>query len=119
MAICDFVILPSIDETQSGTLARIIALNKPYVTTAPMEGLSSQTVCSEGGMLFTDKATLKRSIMRLATSEKTRWKLGENLKRYLDHVVSWEIVAERYYKAYTMANRASTGKLSIDIPPEF
>ena len=26
MALCDFVVLPSVDETQSGTLARIIAL---------------------------------------------------------------------------------------------
>ncbi len=119
MAICDFVILPSIDETQSGTLARIIALNKPYITTSPMEGLSSQTVSSEGGLPFTDKPTLRRAVMRLATSEKTRWKLGENLKRYLDQVVSWEIVAGQYYKAYAMANGATTGHLSIDIPAEF
>ena len=119
MAICDFVILPSIDETQSGTLARIIALNKPYITTSPMEGLSSQTVSSEGGLLFTDKATLRRAVMRLATSEKTRWKLGENLKRYLDNVVGWEVVARQYYEAYEMANEAKAGRLSIDIPPEF
>jgi 1,2-diacylglycerol 3-alpha-glucosyltransferase len=119
MAICDFVILPSIDETQSGTLARIIALNKPYITTSPMEGLSSQTVSSEGGLQFTDKATLRRAVMRLATSEKTRWKLGENLKRYLDNVVGWEVVARQYYEAYEMANEAKAGRLSIDIPPEF
>ena len=119
MAICDFVILPSIDETQSGTLARIIALNKPFITTAPMEGLSSQTVSSEGGLLFTDKRTLKRGIMRLATSERTRWKYGENLKRYLDQVVSWEKVAGLYYKAYAMASQAQAGKVTIDIPPEF
>ena len=44
MAISDFIVLPTIDETQSGTLARIIALNKPYITTAPMEGLTAQTL---------------------------------------------------------------------------
>lgn len=119
MAICDFVVLPSIDETQSGTLARIIALNKPYITTAPMEGLSSQTVSSEGGLMFTDMDSLKRDIMRLATSEKTRWKLGENLKRYLDNVVSWDVVAGQYYQAYEMANEAKAGRLSIDIPAQF
>jgi len=113
MAICDFVVLPSIDETQSGTLARIIALNKPYITTAPMEGLSSQTVSSEGGLLFTDKATLRRAVMRLATSEKIRWKLGENLKRYLDNVVSWEVVAGQYYEAYESTfRRSSSGNRS-------
>ena len=36
MAICDFIVLPSMDETQSCTLARVIALNKPFITTAPM-----------------------------------------------------------------------------------
>ncbi|MFW6181115.1 MAG: hypothetical protein ACOC8N_05145 [Spirochaetota bacterium] len=49
MAICDFIVLPSTDETQSGTLARIIALNKPFITTAPVEGLTAQTLESEGG----------------------------------------------------------------------
>ena len=119
MAICDFVVLPSIDETQSGTLARIIALNKPYITTAPMEGLSSQTVSSEGGLMFTDKGSLKRGIMRLSTSEKLRWKLGENLKRYLDDTVSWEVVAKQYYRAYELASEAKAGRISIDIPAEF
>ena len=48
MAICNFVVLPSVDETQSGTLARVIALNKPYVTTALMEGLTAQMIVSGG-----------------------------------------------------------------------
>ncbi len=60
MAVCDFIVLPSTDETQSGTLARIIALNKPFVTTAPMEGLTTQTLESEGGLLFTTKEMLRR-----------------------------------------------------------
>jgi glycosyltransferase involved in cell wall biosynthesis len=51
MAVCDFIVLPSTDETQSGTLARIISVNKPYITTAPMEGLTAQTLESEGGLL--------------------------------------------------------------------
>ncbi|MFW6115293.1 MAG: hypothetical protein ACOC6E_03245 [Thermodesulfobacteriota bacterium] len=55
MGVCDFIVLPSTDETQSGTLARIIALNKPYITIAPMEGLTAQTLESEGGLLFTTK----------------------------------------------------------------
>ena len=119
MAVCDFVILPTVDETQSGTLARIVALNKPYVTTVPMEGLSSQTVSSEGGLLFTDMPTLKRAIIRLATSEKLRWKLGENLKRYLENVASWEIVARQYDDAYAMAGQAKADNARIDIAPDF
>src|SRR5262249_37559534 len=38
MACFDVVALPSLDETQSGTLARIFALGKPYITSAPLEG---------------------------------------------------------------------------------
>ena len=76
MAVCEFVVLPSIDETQSGTLARIIALNKPFITTAPMEGLTAQTLESGGGLLFTTKAM---HVMRIlgwtfrSTSSRT-WK---------------------------------------------
>lgn len=111
MAICDFIVLPSTDETQSGTLARIIALNKPYITTAPMEGLTAQTLESDGGLLFTTKEMLRSKVIRLATDESLRMELGGNLKRYLDNKVSWEVVARQYNEAYMLARRAtSTGK---------
>jgi 1,2-diacylglycerol 3-alpha-glucosyltransferase len=111
MGACDFIVLPSTDETQSGTLARIIALNKPYITTAPMEGLTTQTLESEGGLLFTTKAMLKEKVIRLACDERLRLELGENLKRYLDEVVSWELITKQYNEAYRLAREAKkTGK---------
>lgn len=114
MAICDFIVLPSTDETQSGTLARIIALNKPYITTAPMEGLTAQTLESEGGLLFTTKEMLRRKVVKLATDEGLRLELGENLKRYLDHVVGWEVVARQYNEAYKLARKAArTGQPAV------
>ena len=119
MAICDFIVLPSTDETQSGTLARIIALNKPYVTTAPLEGLTAQTLESGGGLLFTNKKMLREQVVRLACDENLRMELGWKLKQYLDTVVSWEVVAAQYYEAYDLARSAvSTGK-SVVLPPEF
>lgn len=111
-AICDFVILPSIDETQSGTLARIIALNKPYITTAPLEGLTSQTIESNGGLLFTDKESLKRNIIRLSSSENLRRYFGNNLKWYLENRVSWEIVAQQYFDVY---KRAQDGNVNFPL----
>ncbi|MGB2938193.1 MAG: hypothetical protein WBD05_08375, partial [Phycisphaerae bacterium] len=119
MAVCDFVVLPTVDETQSGTLARIIALNKPYITIAPMEGLTSQTIESEGGLLFTDKEGLRRQVLRLACDEGLRMQLGENLKRYLEEVVSWEVVVKQYAQAYRLARRAEAGKEKVAIPAEF
>lgn len=119
LAICDFVVLPSLDETQSGTLARIIALNKPYITTAPLEGLTSQTVESEGGLLFTDKATLRRAILRLASDESLRWEMGYNLYRYLMEKVSWEVVAKQYLEAYGLARGAALDGEQIQIDSEF
>ena len=119
MALCDFVVLPSIDETQSGTLARIIALNKPYVTTAPMEGLTSQTLESGGGLLFTDRTSLRQRIVRLATEEQLRWTLGENLKWYLDNVVSWELVAEQYVELYELARRSRRTGEPVFFPADF
>jgi len=119
MAVCDFIVLPSTDETQSGTLARIIALNKPYVTTAPMEGLTAQTLESSGGLLFTTKEMLKRHVIELACNEEARMRMGESLKRYLDEVVSWEVVVGQYDEAYQLARQAKKTRKPILLPLEF
>jgi 1,2-diacylglycerol 3-alpha-glucosyltransferase len=119
MAICDFIVLPSTDETQSGTLARVIALNKPYITTAPMEGLTAQTLESEGGLLFTNKAMLRDKVIKMACDEQLRLELGNNLKRYLDNVVSWEVVARQYNEAYELAAKAKQAGMRVLLDPEF
>ncbi|MFV1951019.1 MAG: glycosyltransferase [Nitrospinota bacterium] len=119
MAICDFIVLPSLDETQSGTLARIIALNKPFITTAPMEGLTAQTLESGGGRLFTNKAMLREEVIHMACDEEMRMELGNKLKRYLDEVVSWEIVAKQYDEAHNLAiEEKRTGK-KVQLALEF
>jgi glycosyltransferase involved in cell wall biosynthesis len=119
MAVCDFIVLPSTDETQSGTLARIIALNKPYITTAPMEGLTAQTLENEGGLLFTTKDMLKKHVIRLATDEALRLQMGENLKAYLDNVVSWNVVADQYNEAYDLARQSARSAKPVLLPLEF
>ncbi|MFX1364848.1 MAG: hypothetical protein ACFFCE_07365 [Promethearchaeota archaeon] len=119
MAICDFIVLPTIDETQSGTLARIISLNKPYITVAPMEGLTAQTLESEGGLLFTTKKMLRDKVVQLACNENLRLKLGENLKKYLDTIVSWEIVAQQYNYAYELAIEAKRTDKKVVLEKEF
>ena len=119
MAVCDFIVLPSTDETQSGTLARIIALNKPYITTAPMEGLTAQTLESGGGLLFTTKEMLKNHVIELACNEHARMRMGENLKRYLDNVVAWPIVVEQYAEAYRLARKAKKTEKRVALPLEF
>jgi glycosyltransferase involved in cell wall biosynthesis len=119
MAVCDFIVLPTTDETQSGTLARIIALNKPYIATAPMEGLTAQTLESGGGLLFTNRQMLKDSVIRLACDEELRMELGSRLKQYLDEVVSWDVVAEQYNDAYYMARDAKHADQLVDLPKEF
>jgi len=119
MAICDFILLPSLDETQSGTLARIIALNKPYITTAPMEGLTSQTVESKGGLMFSNVHTLKDAILKLACDEPLRFMLGGNLRKYLDNVVSWDVIAQKYNRAYKLASDEIREHKEISIPFHF
>ena len=119
MAVCDFIVLPSTDETQSGTLARIIALNKPYVTTAPMEGLTAQTIECEGGLLFTNKQNLREAVIRLACDEPLRLQFGHNLKNYLDQVVSWDVVAGQYETAYDLASKAKNNGHTVELSLEF
>ncbi|MBW2108800.1 MAG: glycosyltransferase [Deltaproteobacteria bacterium] len=119
MAVCDFIVLPSTDETQSGTLARIIAMNKPFITTAPLEGLTAQALESEGGLLFTTKQMLRDKVIKMACDEALRLSLGENLKHYLEHVVSWEVVAEQYTEAYRLARKAQKTGRPVVLDPEF
>ena len=119
MALCDFIVLPSTDETQSGTLARIIALNKPYITTAPMEGLTAQTIECGGGMLFTNKELLKRQVIELACNEGLRMEYGERLKQYLENVVSWDVVAKQYNEAYELARDAKKTGKPVTLPKEW
>lgn len=119
MAICDFIVLPSTDETQSGTLARVISLNKPFITTAPMEGLTAQALESEGGLLFTDRRMLCRNVIRLACDPQLRSTLSQNLRRYLDTVVSWEVVARQYAQAYELAGEATRSSHTVELPMEF
>ena len=119
MACCDFVVLPTIDETQSGTLARIIALNKPFVTTAPMEGLTAQALESGGGVLFSTKEMLQENVIRLACDEELRMELGDNLKQYLERVVSWRVVAGQYDEAYELARHATRTGEKVVLQPEF
>ncbi|MFW6303325.1 MAG: glycosyltransferase [Candidatus Sumerlaeota bacterium] len=119
MAVCDFIVLPSTDETQSGTLARIIALNKPYLTTAPMEGLTTQTLESKGGLLFTTRQMLRDQVIKLASEPDLRMELGANLKDYLDKVVSWDVVAEQYNEAYEIAADAKKKGVRVELTPEF
>jgi glycosyltransferase involved in cell wall biosynthesis len=119
MAVCNFIVLPTVDETQSGTLARIIALNKPYITTAPLEGLTAQTLENKGGLLFTNKQMLKEKVIRLACDKDLRKELSENLKKYLKEVVSWEITAKKYKKAYRLARLQKIAGEEIDLPSDF
>jgi len=119
MACCDFVVLPTIDETQSGTLARIIALNKPFITTAPMEGLTAQALESGGGLLFSTKEMLRRHVVTLACDEDLRMRLGEDAKRYLEEVASWEVVAEQYDQAYEIARESNRTGVKPVLPSEF
>jgi len=119
MSVCDFIVLPSTDETQSGTLARVISLNKPYATTAPMEGLTAQTLESRGGLLFTTKQMLRECVIKLACDEGLRMELGNNLKTYLDNVVSWDVVAGQYNEAYRLASEANHSGTPVELPKEF
>jgi len=119
MAVCDFIVLPSTDETQSGTLARVIAANKPFITSAPMEGLTAQTLESEGGLLFTTKEMLRQKVIRLACKPEVRRELAENVRRYLGNEVSWEIVAGQYDEAYRLARKAKQSRQKVELPLEF
>jgi glycosyltransferase involved in cell wall biosynthesis len=84
-----------------------------------MEGLTAQTLESEGGLLFTTKKMLRDQVIRMACDEELRLKLGENLKKYLDQVVSWDLVAEQYNEAYELARQSIASGQAVVLPLEF
>jgi glycosyltransferase involved in cell wall biosynthesis len=84
-----------------------------------MEGLTTQTLESEGGFLFTTKEMLRRKLIRLASDERLRHELGNNLRRYLDTVVSWDVVTGQYDEAYTLAREAVQSGKPVELPAEF
>ncbi|MHA1489438.1 MAG: hypothetical protein ACTSRI_07265 [Promethearchaeota archaeon] len=45
--------------------------------------------------------------------------LGENLKNYLEKVVLWEIIADKYNQAYDLARNAKISGIPVIIEPEF
>jgi two-component SAPR family response regulator len=62
---------------------------------------------------------LKRQVITLACDEDVRMRLGSNLKKYLDEVVSWEVVAGQYDQAYELARRAQQTNEPVALPMEF
>ena len=57
--------------------------------------------------------------LRLACDERLRHELGNNLRRYLDTVVSWDVVTGQYDEAYALAREAVRSGKAIELPPEF
>jgi glycosyltransferase involved in cell wall biosynthesis len=84
-----------------------------------MEGLTVQTLDSEGGLLFTTKQMLKEKVIRLACNKNLREDFSKNLKKYLDEVVSWEIVAKKYKHAYKLARLKKIKSIDVNLPPDF
>nr|HQH74389.1 hypothetical protein [bacterium] len=61
----------------------------------------------------------RRQVIKLAEDEGLRLRLGDNLKRYLDHVVSWEIVARQYNEAYQLARASVQSGQPVVLDLEF
>jgi hypothetical protein len=84
-----------------------------------MEGLTAQTLESEGGLLFTSKKMLKEKVIKLACNKNMRIEFSNNLKKYLNEVVSWEIVVKQYKYAYKLARLKKIKSVEVNLPPDF
>jgi 1,2-diacylglycerol 3-alpha-glucosyltransferase len=62
---------------------------------------------------------LRDHVVRMACDEQLRLHLGENLKKYLDEVVSWELVANQYNEAYELARQSVATGRPVELPLEF
>jgi 1,2-diacylglycerol 3-alpha-glucosyltransferase len=62
---------------------------------------------------------LRDQVITMACDEKLRMQLGENLKKYLDQVVSWELIAKQYNEAYELARQSFASGQAVELPLEF
>ena len=83
--------------------------------TAPLAGLATQTLESGGGRLFASANMLREAVLRLACDEPLRLRLGNELKAYLENVVSWDVVARQYGQAYAAAHEAKLCGSTVDL----
>jgi hypothetical protein len=80
---------------------------------------TAQILKSEDGLLFTTREMLRRKVIKPSTDEALRMELGENLKRYLDHVVCWDVVVRQYNEAYKLAPKAVQTGQPVVLEMEF
>ena len=67
-------------------------------------------------MLFTNQQMLREAVIRLACDEGLRLRLGNQLKSYLDEVVSWDLVASTYNHVYDLARQAKQAGTLVSLP---
>ena len=65
------------------------------------------------------KQMLKEKVIRLASNEGLRVEFSQNLKKYLDEVVSWEVVVKKYKEAYKLARLKKIKSIDINLPHDF
>ena len=62
---------------------------------------------------------LKEKVIELACDKGLKAKLSKNLEKYLNKVVSWEVVAKKYKYAYKLARLKKIKSIEVDLPPDF
>ena len=62
---------------------------------------------------------LRETVIEMACDEGLRIRLGENLKRYLEEVASWEVVAQQYNQAYELARESRATRKPVELLLEF
>jgi glycosyltransferase involved in cell wall biosynthesis len=62
---------------------------------------------------------LKEKVIKLASSKDLRLEFSSNLEKYLNNVVSWEIIAKQYKQAYKLARLKKIKSIEVNLPPDF
>ena len=62
---------------------------------------------------------LRETVIELSCDENLRNKLSKNLKKYLNEVVSWEVVVRQYKYAYKLARLSKIKSIPVNVPYDF
>ena len=98
---CDIVVLPSREEANPRVVLEAFQFGKPVIATR-VGGTPELITNNENGLLVASESPLElaNAILELAGDPELRNKLGENGKRFLESMPTWEDLADDIYKEY-------------------
>lgn len=119
-AACDFVVAPYIDASQSGVVSLALANGRTVIATR-VGGLAEQVDDGETGLLVEpgNVEQLASAMLLLLGNTEKNSKMALEAKSQYSSRFSWESIAEKTLRTYTLACEEHKRRLKVNSSPSF